>query len=391
MTGDAASPIVRQMVVPWPVPFRLLFLACATYAAAAALLSWTFTQWTGLSRWTLLPAGPQHTYVNLLGVNLATWLGWGLLAPVVFTLGRRLPFRRARWAGPLAAHVALSIAVTAAHGVLVTTVRVGLQSASGLQPAWALSVVEHFLRSVDLHVPVYWGLIGLQHAVDYCRDVHASDVRAAHIETRLVEAQLQALHRQVHPHFLFNTLHAISALVHANPDKADLMIERLSDMLRVTLGSAVRHVVSLREELEFLQAYIELEQINLGERLRVDVRIDAAAYDALVPTLLLQPLAENAVRHGLARRASGGTMWITAAAEGEVLVITVADDGVGLGRGARPGHGVGTANTRARLDALYGAAASLSIAARPGGGTEVVVRLPVDRERPAAAVERRAS
>lgn len=379
------------MVAPLPVPFRVLFLACAAYATSAALLSWTFTQWTGLSRWTLLPAGPQHTYVNLLGVNLATWLGWGVLAPAVFALGRRVPFERARWAGPLAVHVGLSIAITGMHGLLVTTVRVGLQSASGLDPAWAPSVVEHFLRSVDLHVPVYWGLIGLQHAVDSGRAVHASDIRAARAETRLVESQLQALHRQVHPHFLFNTLHAVSALVHTNPDKADQMIERLSDMLRVTLGHSARHVVPLREELGFLQAYVEIEQINLGERLHVDVRIDDAAYDALVPTLLLQPLAENAVRHGLSTRVAGGTMWIRAVVDGERLVITVADDGAGLGAGARPGHGVGMANTRARVEALYGGAASLAIGRRLGGGTEVVVRLPLDLGPSCAGVERQAS
>lgn len=369
------------MSTPWPVPFRALVLVCSAYAAAAAVLSWTFTQWTGLSRWTLLPAGPQHTYLNLLGVNLATWLGWGLLAPAVFALGRRLPFTRDRWVAPLAAHVGLSIALTAAHGVLVTTVRVALQSASGLQPQWATSVVEHFLRSVDLYLPIYWGLIGVQHAVDYYRAISASDVRHAHVEARLAEAQLQALHRQVHPHFLFNTLHGISALVHTNPDKADTMIERLSDMLRVTLGDATRHVVPLRDELAFLQAYLEIEQANFGDRLCVDVRVDAALHEVPVPTLLLQPLAENAVRHGLARRASGGTLWVSAAADEGALVITVADDGVGLGPGSQRGHGVGVANTRARLEALYGSTASLAMAVRPQGGTEVVVRVPFDSPR----------
>lgn len=390
LTARAGSPIVRLMPAPWPVSFRVLFLACAAYAVSAACLSWTFTQWTGLSRWTLLPAGPQHTYLNLLSVNLATWLGWGLLAPLVFLAGRRVPFEQSRWAGPLVTHIALSVALTALHGVLVSTVRVGLQAASGLQPQWTASVIEHFLRSVDLYVPVYWGLLGLQHAVDYGRAVHARDLVTAQVETRLVEAQLQTLQRQVHPHFLFNTLHGISALVHANPDKADQMIERLSDMLRIALATSERQVVPLRQELEFLRAYLAIEEVNLGDRLRVEIDVDGAVEEARVPTLMLQPLVENAVRHGLSPRAAGGTVQVSAAARAGTLVVRVGDDGVGLGPGVH-GHGLGVSNTRARLAALYGRAASLTIAPRAGGGTEVVVCVPLDVEAAAAPQESRAS
>ncbi|MBL8138093.1 MAG: histidine kinase [Acidobacteria bacterium] len=379
------------MSVTWPVPFRLICAACAGYAAVAALLSWTFTQWTGLSRWTMLPAGPQHTYLNLLGVNLATWLGWGLLAPAVFVLGRELPFQRGRWAWPLAGHAALSVALTGAHGMVVTTVRVGLQAASGLQPEWGPSVVEHFLRSVDLYVPVYWGLLGLQHAIDYGRAVHASDLRTAQVETRLVEAQLLALQRQLHPHFLFNTLHAISALVHSAPDRADQMLERLSDMLRATLRTSGDRLVPLGQELEFLRAYLDIEQANLGDRLHVTIDVHERWYGARVPPLLLQPLAENAVRHGVALRLTGGRVRVSATAAGESLVLTVADDGGGVGTGRAGGHGVGLVNARARLEALYGPAATLTLGPDPGGGTLVVVRLPLDMSTAPASAERQAS
>ncbi len=157
---------------------------------------------------------------------------------------------------------------------------------------------------------------------------------AAQLETRLVEAQLQALHRQVHPHFLFNTLHAISALVHRDPDRADAMIERLSDMLRVTLSTVGVQEVTVRQELDFLRAYLDIEQVNFGSRLRVTLDVDAEVLDALVPNLVLQPLAENALRHGLAPLPGGGSLEVTARRDGDVLVLCVSDDGRGLRAGA---------------------------------------------------------
>ena len=142
-------------------------------------------------------------------------------------------------------HAVASIAVATALVVVVASVRVVLQRWWGLSPVWWDSVYEAFFRTIDFHVPIYWALLGLQHAVDYHREVRAREVAAAQLETRLVEAQLQALHRQLHPHFLFNTLHAISALVHRDPDKADAMIERLSDLLRMTLRTVGVQEVTL--------------------------------------------------------------------------------------------------------------------------------------------------
>ncbi len=188
----------------------------------------------------------------------------------------------------------------------MASTRVVLQRWWGLTPVWWDSVYEAFFRTIDFHVPIYWALLGLQHAVDYHREVRVRDVAAAQLETRLVEAQLQALHRQVHPHFLFNTLHAISALVHRDPDRADAMIERLSDMLRVTLSTVGVQEVTVRQELDFLRAYLDIEQVNFGSRLRVTLDVEGEVLDALVPNLVLQPLAENALRHGLAPLPGGG-------------------------------------------------------------------------------------
>ncbi|MGE5865501.1 MAG: sensor histidine kinase [Rhizobacter sp.] len=144
-----------------------------------------------------------------------------------------------------------------------------------------------------------------------------------------MQSQLQALQQQLHPHFLFNTLHAISTLVHHDPEKADAMIERLSDLLRVTLRKVGVQEVELAQELAYVRAYLDIEQIHFGDRLRIEYRIDAAALDVLVPTLLLQPLVENAVRHGLEPLIRPGTLTIEARADGDTLWLRVRDDGTG--------------------------------------------------------------
>ena len=379
------------MRAPWPIAIRRLVLIAAGYAAFAALLSFAFTRTTGLSRWTMLPAGPALSYFNLLAIGLVTWCGWAVLAAAVFTLGRRFRIGGAETSVALAVHASASIVLATAHVVLVATTRVVLQRRWGLDPQWADSVYEAFFRTIDFHVPIYWALLGLQHAVDYHREMRTREVAAARLETRLVEAHLQALHRQIHPHFLFNTLHAISALVHRDPERADAMIERLSDMLRVTLSTVGRQEVTVGQELEFLRAYLDIEQVHFGSRLRVSVDVDPEVLDALVPNLVLQPLAENALRHGLAPVAGGGSVQITARRDGDVLVLRVADDGRGLRDPAPGGHGLGLSNTRARLHALHPRTASLTVEGRPGGGVQVTVRLPfcvAAAERPA---ERQAS
>jgi two-component system, LytTR family, sensor kinase len=216
-------------------------------------------------------------------------------------------------------------------------------------------------------------------------EVRAREVAAAHLETRLIEAQLQALQRQLHPHFLFNTLHAISALVHREPDKADAMIERLSDLLRLTLDKIGVQQVTLEQELDYLRAYLDIEQVHFGDRLEVIYDVDAHAMDALVPNLILQPLAENAIRHGLEPRSGRGRIAIEAFREGDTLVLRVIDTGRGLFRvpavapreGTGPAEaGVGLSNTRARLSRLYGSAATLDLQPNTGGGAVATVRLP---------------
>ena len=225
---------------------------------------------------------------------------------------------------------------------------------------------------------MYRALLGFQHAVDYYHESRERAVRAAQLETRLVEAQLQALQQQLHPHFLFNTLHAISALVHHQPDKADAMIERLSNLLRIALDKVAVQEVTVAEEIDYLRAYLDIEQIHFGDRLEIVYRIDAHALDALVPNLILQPLAWNAIRHGLAPRAGKGRLPIEAIVEGDTLVLRIADDGRGLGPDGVVGRvGVGLSNTQARLERLHAGRASLVCAPGTAGGCVVTVTLPL--------------
>ncbi len=356
------------------------------YALFAASVSHWFTRSTGLSRWTMQPAGPALEFLNLFGVNLATWCGWGLLAFAVFWLGRRVRFDRAQWGRALAFHAVASVLVTTLQIAGVATVRVALQTMWGLDPSWWASMYEAFFRMVDQTLPVYWALLGLQHAVDYHREVRAREVDAAQLETRLMEAQLQALQCQLHPHFLFNTLHAISALVHRDPDRADAMIERLSDLLRLTLDKVGAQEVPLAEELEYLQAYLDIVQIHFGGRLEVRQAIDPETLDALVPYLVLQPIVENAVRHGLEPRLGTGLLTIAARRVGGVLRLVVSDNGRGLpGPALDDAHfGVGLSNTRARLERLHHGRHTLALTVNPEGGVIVTIEVPF-RHAPAPA------
>jgi two-component system, LytTR family, sensor kinase len=356
----------------------LLIAISVVYAVFASTVSVGYTALYGLSRWTLRP-DTIAIFPYLILMNIAMWTGYALWTPAIFWLGRRFRFDRNGWKTAIGVHVPASLLITAIHLALVGALRFYLQMLRGGTPDLETTILDSFLRTLDQILPVYWALIGLQHAVDYYRQARVKDVRSARLETRLMESQLQALQQQLHPHFLFNTLHAISTLVHKDPEKADLMVERLSDLLRVTLRKVGVQEVELAEELEYLRAYLDIEQIHFGNRLRVEYRIDAAAMDVLVPTLILQPLVENAIRHGLEPMVRPGTLRIDAQADGDTLWLRVRDDGAGLPKTWKRREGVGLTNTRSRLERLYSEEAAITVRDNPGGGVLVDVYIPLRR------------
>lgn len=356
----------------------LLIAISAVYAVFAAAVSVGYTAIYGLSRWTLKP-DTTAIFPYLVLMNLALWTGFALWTPLIFWLSRRFRFDRRGWKSAVMVHLPASLLMTATHLTFVGALRFYLQGIRGGTPDFWMSIFDSFFRSLDQVLPVYWALVGLHHAVNYYRQARVRELQSVRLETRLLESQLQTLQQQLHPHFLFNTLHAISTLVHRDPDKADAMIERLSDLLRITLRKVGVQEVELGEELEYLRAYLDIEQLHFGNRLRIEYRVDVAAMDVMVPTLILQPLVENAIRHGLEPMVRAGTLTIEAQADGDTLWLRVRDDGAGLPKSWKRRDGVGLTNTRARIDRLYGEQAALTVRENPGGGVLVDIYIPLRR------------
>jgi LytS/YehU family sensor histidine kinase len=221
---------------------------------------------------------------------------------------------------------------------------------------WGTFAQRHFLTQMDWALMTYATIVGLSHALAYHRESQLRALNAVQLEAQLSDARLRTLQAELHPHFLFNTLHAISTLVHTKPEVADRMISRLSDLLRLTFDRSGANQVPLQQELEFLQKYLEIEQTRFQDRLTVRFEIDPDTLDAEVPRLILQPLVENAIQHGIAPRTGPGEVQVASGREGARLWLEVRDDGVGLNAGARARlrSGIGLANTRDRLACLYG-------------------------------------
>jgi two-component system, LytTR family, sensor kinase len=344
------------------------------YSLFAAIVSALFTRFSGVSLWSLeRDATANLPYI--LAMNLLLWGGWVMFAPMIIWLGRRVRFERGRWRRAIAIHAPASVVITSAHLVWVGSGRFVLQRSFGADAEWWPTVWDAFFRTLDFELPVYWAIVGGQHAVEYARRLRARELRTARLETRLVEAQLQALQQQLHPHFLFNTLHAISSLVHRDPEMADAMLERLADLLRLTLRSSDVQEIPLHDELDYVRAYLAIEQVHFGDRLKVEITVDAAAASALVPTLILQPLVENAIRHGLEPKPGPVSLAISARIEKDAVKLAIRDDGVGL-QNQTLRNGIGLSNTKSRLQRLYGARGSVHISNNPTGGVVAVVRMP---------------
>jgi len=235
-----------------------------------------------------------------------------------------------------------------------------------------------FVRRFHGNVFYYLTFVVVGHALDYYRQLRERELRAAELEGRLSQAQLQALKMQLQPHFLFNTLNTISEMIHEDPAAADRMITALSDLLRSTLDNTGRQHVLLRQELEFLSRYLQIEQGRLGERLAVDLDISPETLDASVPNLILQPIVENAIRHGIAPYAKAGRVTIESRRRDGVLELRVRDTGPGLADLSlrEIGKGIGLANTEARLQRLYGPRFVFELSTGKAGGVSVLLAIP---------------
>jgi two-component system LytT family sensor kinase len=353
-----------------------------------------FGVWTTLG---VLAAAQMYTGMRLEGeptswrdallYQLPGWWAWAAATPLVVWLTRRLPLAPPRRALAALAHLGAAVVVSLVHVAVMLAAR-GIV-AQQAPPPTAAFLARYFLGYLQFDLVTYWAIVGAALALAWQREARERERRATRLEAQLAGARLSALRMQLNPHFLFNALNSVAMLVREGDGRQAVgTLASLSDLLRRALDGADAHEVSLREEIAFVERYLEIELVRFQDRLRVRLDLEPAALDARVPNLLLQPLVENAVRHGIARRAAAGLVEITARVTGDRLHLCVRDDGPGLGAPADrladdggAGSGVGLANTRARLTELYGADHAFDVRDAEGGGAEAVVVLPY---RPAA-------
>ena len=304
------------------------------------------------------------------------WLFLGVLAPITWFISRRVPFQRHRWKRVVFAHAlgAMVLCIAwAALGILIGR-RLDAWVAQGpLHDAY----LNWALTSIPWSVIMYSTILGCVYAFDHYNVARDRELQASLLSTQLANARLGALRAQLHPHFLFNCLNTITVLVReGNNAMASRMLELLGDLLRELVRPDRPQLVTLSDELQFVKRYLEIEQVRFSDRLRVQWTIDERAANALVPDLLLQPLVENAIYHGVARRANAGRIEIVVQVKGDVLELAVVDDGAGVPERGEAA-GVGLSNTRERLQTLYGGEAELLLEGAAGGGTCVRITMPL--------------
>jgi hypothetical protein len=246
------------------------------------------------------------------------------------------------------------------------------------QPGRWTPLLHVMLGRTRLTVPIYLCIVCLCWLFNHYQEANERQHRTLELESRLTQANLQALKMQLQPHFLFNTLNTISSLIHESPVQADEMVSSLSEFLRTTLDVSSKNEIPLSEELEFVERYFEIQLVRFGDRLRIRCEVEPGSANALVPPLLLQPLVENAIRYGVESRESGGTVIVQASRQGNALRLEVSDDGRGFGSGQLlvTGNGIGLSNTMARLQTLYGDNHQFKLTANQPAGACVKIEIP---------------
>jgi two-component system, LytTR family, sensor kinase len=346
-------------------PRWLVILAIWTVPAIVA--------WSQILLTPLFEPGADIPVLNVLVLQLALWWFWAPLTPVIASLRQRWPLDVPPRAPGIAIHLTVSLVLAAVLAALNAALVIALFPES----PWS-GFGEFTLRFIQTRghfsVLIYWATFGALSAVAYARQLADRTQTAAELQQRLLRAELDALEKQLQPHFLFNTLHAIGVLVREDPDKAGRMVTQLGELLRSTLDAGTAQEVTLAAELRVLDLYLDIQRTRFSDRLAVDVDIPDPLRSAAVPSLVLQPLVENAVRHAVEPRPGPAHISIAAARAGDMLELTVSDDGPGLSSNAK--DGIGLANTRARLAAMYGDAQALSVANGTEGGVRSTVRIP---------------
>jgi len=344
----------------------------------------------GLGAWTLLAlmnAAQLHyslEFAQPVPWGLAfrrsfeEWYLWGAISVGIVFLARRFPLERERLGARIALHTAGSFAAAALFILLRAATIHGQTSIDGTVFQFGAVTRKLAVCCVHFYLLLYWLVLMVHQGWHYYQRARNRELQTAELQSKLTEARLQALQMQLNPHFLFNTLNTISALIHTRPEDADRMVVRLGDMLRLTLDRACDQEVPLDRELALLEKYLEIERIRFEDRLQIHYAIAPEVRSAAVPCLILQPVVENAIRHGIELRESGGQISVGARQLGSQLELRVTDNGPGLPDSAETPirEGIGLSNTRARLLHLYGTDQDLQLKSEPLGGLEVILRFP---------------
>jgi two-component system LytT family sensor kinase len=369
-------PVSASAVAP-----RLLLVATATLVLAMlfGLIEAAQVHWR--DAFTMRPSSWEYA----LRVAMPPWLLYGLLAPGAFLLAERFRLdRRPRWSAALA-HVTGAALFAVVHQYGVASIFSIMGGGGVLTSAVLMKFQKLLILNFALDVVIYCAFVGGFHALLYYREFRARELAASQLQTGLTQARLEALRAQLNPHFLFNTLNGISALaLKGDRDGVVQMLSLLSDLLRLSLDAHLPQSVPLSDEIAFIDRYLELQRIRFSDRLEIQKTIEPETLRALVPSLLLQPVVENAVIHGVAARRGPGRIDIVIRREGDELSLEVNDTGPGFKPGTPvtpgtigdDGNGVGLRNTRARLHHMYGDAQSLTCHTLATGGASVAIRIP---------------
>lgn len=315
-------------------------------------------------------------------MQIPHWLLWAPATPFIFAATQRNPFSRGRITRSLLTHLAVAALVilfvegSYAQLALLVERLAGLAIAPGRPSPLALTAIAVFVPVGG--IVIYTAVVCVASALNSQNRLREREVRSALLEADLSRAQVQAIKMQVQPHFLFNTLHAINVLIKEDPAVATRMVTLLGDLLRHTLTRAAVAKVPLRSELDVLALYLDIERVRFPDRLTVTYDVADAALSALVPDLVLQPLAENAIKHGIGARTEGGTVWINARVEADTLILEVIDSGAGPAGDDRAPERIGLSTVRARLERLYGSRQALTLERAPGGGCVARISLPFE-------------
>jgi len=357
----------------------------------------TGTNWIAvIAVWAMLGliyAGPIYFEVRSEGMGQAAWrifswgapmwLAWAPLTPVIVWVARKYSLVGETWKRSLLVHLPTFLLISAVHSAAATAITLTMRPFDNMGDSPA-AFWPRFLGRLQgafgSDLLVYGAVVGIYYALAYYQKYREREFLTTRLEAQLAQAQLDSLRMQLHPHFLFNTLNSIVGLVRDNRNQTAVnMLVGLSDLLRHTLEHSARQEVELREEINFTKLYLSIQEMRFSDRLRIEFNIDPATTRAMVPNLILQPLTENALRHGIGRSVDSGLVGISSAVDDGYLRLTVYDDGAGL-----PEHwqlkgstGIGLANTAARLQQLYDNDHELDIRNRDGRGAEVVIVIPL--------------